>query len=181
MPSPFSGTMVLFGTLFSIILPFSILTMLVQVLGDALLLLGFFFQMIEPIIVLFFSSRYEKGQGRIVSITGLVLKLIGFGFLIAWVIVTLRGFDEEFTRDEIDKVFFGGNRYIFLGTKIIAFLANTFFLTVMWTDVIIFASILQHHWGDVNGLQFLWNNGWFSADLKRNSDNQMSALSGLIT
>mmetsp|Transcript_7208 Transcript_7208/g.8336 ORF Transcript_7208/g.8336 Transcript_7208/m.8336 type:complete len:138 (+) Transcript_7208:3-416(+) len=136
--------------------------------------------MVDPILSLVFSARFEKGEGRIVGIIGLVFKWVGIGILITWVFLTIRDLDEEIGEESLDEILFGGSRYIFFGSKLIAFLANTFFLTVMWTDVIIFASILQHYWGDVNGLQFLLNNGWYSADLKRNSDKQLASLADLI-
>jgi len=178
LPSPFTGTMIIVSAAFGIIMPFSILTLLVQVVGDIYLLIGFACLLVGPILIMFNSAKYEKGQGKVIDILGLVFNIVGLVFLLVWAMNVLKVLEDIYAN--VDLKFFGGNRYWFLVGKLIAVLANTYFMTVMWTDIIVYANILQYYWGDVNSLIFLWNNGFYSTDVKQESDAKLSSLSKLV-
>jgi hypothetical protein len=182
IPTPMSGTIVLFSAAFSMIMPLAIISLLNQIkIGPEewglLIPLSFGSICVGPVLILFNSTAFEEGKGRIVALVGKIFSIAGLVGLLLWLIIFVR-YVEAVSEDLVDYII--GDPVLFVLSKIVAFLGNMFYMTVVWTDIIVSATIIQFHWGDAGSVQFLFERGFGDAAIKRQSDKQHGDLSPLL-
>jgi hypothetical protein len=140
---------------FSIIIPFATLTLIVNLLGDALLLVGVYLLLAGPILVVMTSSRFTAVTAfsssenllvtqRILRFAGL-FRFAGIIIILVWAILLVKNgipWVENGQLDYITIELFVSSMDIamYVVETVFEFLGGMMFQAVLWTDVIIHVS-----------------------------------------
>jgi hypothetical protein len=158
-PSPLSGAMVVLSAIFAIIIPFTALSMVVQVMGDYLLVTGVSFLIVSPVIIVmatshftdsnhgiksFGSSEYMQKSNRFFLASDFSQK-VGLVLVLIWaikIVIDVNGISGV-SNAELDML----KRYILnlVDTKnlvgiIFEFIGGMMFNAVLWTDIAVHVS-----------------------------------------
>jgi hypothetical protein len=150
-PSPLTGAMVVLSHAFSIIIPFAALTLIVHLLGDALLLVGVYLLLVGPILVVMTSSRFTALTAfsssnnllvtqRILLFAGL-LRIAGLITIMVWAIILVNESVSWVENGQLENIpideFISGRD---VAEMTIQFFGTMMFQQVLWTDIIIHVS-----------------------------------------
>jgi hypothetical protein len=150
-PSPLTGAMVVLSHAFAIIIPFAALTLIVQLLGDGLLLFGLYLLLLGPIVVVMTSSRFTAITAFSSSETILVSQriLLGAGLcriaalivIMVWLILVIKNGVDVFADGTLENISIEGLVSTYDVVEIIfQFLGSMMFQAVLWTDIVIHIS-----------------------------------------
>lgn len=158
-PSPLSGAMVVLSAIFAIIIPFTALSMVVQMLGDYLLVSGVSFLVISPVVIVIGTSHFTDSNHGIKSfgssdymqkcnrffLASDFCRAVGLVLVLAWTIKIVLWAKKTagVTDAEQDMV----ARYILnlMDTKnlvgmVFEFIGGMLFNAVLWTDIAVHVS-----------------------------------------
>jgi hypothetical protein len=146
-PSPLTGAMVVLSAGFSIIIPFAVMTLVLQLIGNALLLGGLVFLVLGPSVVVATCSKFKavnvfsSSESIIVSkrilLVALLLRMIGLFVILAW-FITFSKNGIVFISHNVDGNMIEGLVPIRdLVGAIFRIIGNSMFQSVLWTDIIV--------------------------------------------
>lgn len=153
-PSPLSGAMVVLSAIFAIIIPFTALSMVVQVVGDYLLVTGVSFLIVSPVIIVVGTSHFTDSNHGIKSfgssefmqkcnrffLASDFCQKVGLVLVLAWAIkIVLKATESSgVSNAELDML----TRYILdlmdaktLVGMVFEFMGGMLFNAVLWTDI----------------------------------------------
>jgi hypothetical protein len=157
-PSPLTGAMIVMSAVFSIVLPFIALSLLLQFLGTNLAFVGVLFLFSGPALILVSISKFtgtnsflsQKIEQRLVQRTRIILvakicRLIGFGCLLLWFylgLLNVENFSSEYFPKVVELLFDRVEIDPYLTTywlveKVVGFLGGMAFQGVLWTDIVV--------------------------------------------
>ncbi len=153
-PSPMTGAMVVLGAAFSIVIPFAVMSLIIQTMGNVLLLVGFILLVAGPFLVVIMCSKFTdvnvfSPSGSIVFGTrilqvALVLRLAGFAVMLAW-FITFSKDGIVFITQEVDGETVQGLVPIpWLVSFFFRFLGNMMYQAVLWTDIMMHVARKDH-------------------------------------
>ena len=146
-PSPLTGAMVVLSAGFSIIIPFAVTTLVLQLIGNTLLLAGLLSLVVGPSMVVAMCSKFtavtvfSSSESIIVSkrilLAALVLRMIGLFLILAWFITFSMDGIVFITHSVDGKMIEGLIPIRDLIGAIFQIIGNTMFQSVLWTDIIV--------------------------------------------
>jgi hypothetical protein len=157
-PSPLTGTMIVMSAVFSIVLPFVALSLLLQFLGTNLAFVGVLFLFSGPALILVSISKFtgtnsflsQEKERRLVQQIRIILvakicRLIGFGCLLSWFylgLLDVENFRNEYFTTVVKLLFNEADVDSYRTTywiveKVIGFLGGMAFQGVLWTDIVV--------------------------------------------
>lgn len=159
-PSPLTGTVVVISAAFGIVIPFAAFTLVVQALGNILLLIGIFLLLLGPVLVLSNASKFtaitafSSGDALIrtkrILLISTCFRLAGLITIGAWAVqyilvgvyfaVEVSGSDTSKTWTIITKQVSEELSISLLVDAIIGFFGGMMFQAVLWTDIVIHVS-----------------------------------------
>ena len=146
-PSPLTGAMVVLSAGFSIIIPFAVMTLVLQLIGNALLLGGLVFLVLGPSVVVatcskftavtVFSSNESITVSKRILLVAQLLRMIGLFVILAW-FITFSKNGIVFISHNVDGNMIEGLVPIRdLVGAIFRIIGNSMFQSVLWTDIIV--------------------------------------------
>lgn len=153
-PSPMTGAMVVLGAAFSIVIPFAVMSLIIQIMGNVLLLVGVLLLVAGPFLVVIMCSKFTAVNvftsnesiifsKRILQVS-LVLRLVGFAFMLAW-LITFSKDGIVFITQEVDGATVQGLLPVpWLVSTIFRFLGNMMYQAVLWTDIMMHVARKDH-------------------------------------
>ncbi|CAB9502494.1 expressed unknown protein [Seminavis robusta] len=154
-PSPLSGAMVVLSAVFAIITPFAALSLIIQVLGDFLLVMGICCLVIGPVLIVSFASPFTEVStfgsserilfcNRLLSASG-ICRGAGMALVLIWAI-RLAIWATNYT-DVTNQELSSLASYIvtLMDPKMLVgmtceFLGGMMFNAVLWTDIVVHVS-----------------------------------------
>lgn len=142
--------MVVLSAAFAIIIPFAALSLIIQLLGDPILLTGVVLLLLGPIIVVMNSSRFTATTvftssekvvtGQRILLCAALLRIAGLITIFIWAIL----YSEDgfvLVSKHVDGEYIEGLiSYAGLAEKSVEFLGGVMFQAVLWTDIIVHVS-----------------------------------------
>jgi hypothetical protein len=151
-PSPLTGAMILLSALFSIIIPFAAMSLLVQLIGNYVLIIGIYLMVLGPMWIVLntrqFTSlttfqstdsiQYSQRTIHIASAIRQIGLLVIVGWCISKILWAYKRLDATDTEEKLIATFIIDNipYNSFIG-KVFEFLGSMIFQAVLWTDIII--------------------------------------------
>mmetsp|Transcript_20195 Transcript_20195/g.47285 ORF Transcript_20195/g.47285 Transcript_20195/m.47285 type:complete len:488 (-) Transcript_20195:308-1771(-) len=139
-PTPMTGMMVVLGAAFSIFIPFTTLTVAIQIFDDNILNASFLFRILGPTIILGGRRNFTRapegyflGCGQLLR-ANLICRIVTVVLAFLWLFV--RYATDPHTRNLVD-IFITPRRIV---GKLFQFLAGLTFSLVLWTDIAMQAS-----------------------------------------
>lgn len=153
--SSLTGSMIVMSAAFGIVIPFATLSLVIQIIGDVLFLVGALFIFLSPIVILLHAGVYTEitdkntiKQGKVDKVATALL-MIGFILILVWAflytdrtIETIEGLtgigDDEKQEiiDELVNILDPVN----VVEKVIQSIGNFIYQSVLWTDIFLFVS-----------------------------------------
>jgi len=153
--SSLTGAMIVLSAAFSIVIPFAVISLVVQLIGDALIVIGAFLLFLGPLVVLWYSGSYtEISETNIVKTqkvdqAATALRVVGLILILIWAFLSIDraiqdiesisglDFDEQVEiKEEITKIL----DPLALVEKIFQFVGNFMYQSVLWTDIFLYIS-----------------------------------------
>jgi hypothetical protein len=151
-PSPLTGAMILISALFSIIIPFAAMSLLVQLIGNFILIIGIYFLIAGPFWLVIRSKQFTtlttfqstdtiKSSHLTIHIAS-ALRQVGLLVIVGWCISKIVwAFNNLDTTDAeeamVANFIVEAIPYGSLVGKMFEFLGSMTFQAVLWTDIII--------------------------------------------